>query len=234
MRLRSRPFPVHGLKSILVVAPHPDDETLGCGGILALVSRAGGAAHVVFVTDGRASHPSHPSHSADEIASLRKDEAKAATGTLGVDWNRVFFVDAADGTLAGLGPGASGDIVSKLAAIVAQTAPDAVLLTWRRDGSSDHDASAILVGLAVKKAGRKVQMLEYPIWAWRNPLLLLEPILTSRTVWRVDTREVQSLKAAALDAYVSQTRPIPPDTSPVISPEFTAEFMLPEEFLFEK
>jgi LmbE family N-acetylglucosaminyl deacetylase len=217
-----------------VVAPHPDDETLGCGGTLALLVRAGAAVHVVFVTDGRASHPAHPLFSPDRIAALRRGEARAAVGALGVVWDRVFFVDAPDGTLAALGPEGSNAVAAKLAGILARTVPEAVFLTCRRDGSSDHEASVILARLATEQAGQRPRMLEYPIWAWRNPLLLLKPILASRTVWRVDIHDVSKMKSAALGAYASQTRPIPPDMLPVLSPEFTAEFMVPEEFFFER
>ena len=47
-------------------------------------------------------------------------------------------------------------------------------------------------------------------------------------------KDVLDRKAAALGAYVSQIRPIPPDTRPVLSQEFTSEFGLPEEYLFER
>src|SRR5690606_38092378 len=42
---------------LLVIAPHPDDETLGCGGVIALATCRNVRVHTVFVTDGGASHP---------------------------------------------------------------------------------------------------------------------------------------------------------------------------------
>jgi LmbE family N-acetylglucosaminyl deacetylase len=234
LRARSRPFPGNLFKSVAVVAPHPDDETLGCGGTLAILASGRAAVHVVFVTDGGASHPSHPRFAASEIARMRRAEAKEATGTLGVDWDRVLFVDAPDGGLASLDSASSDAVASRIAEIFAEIAPDAVLLPLRRDGSSDHDASFILVQLALKKAGRRPRIFEFPIWAWRNPLLQIGPILASRAIWRIDIKDVLDRKAAALGAYASQIRPIAPDTRPVLSQEFMSEFSLPEEFLFER
>lgn len=234
LRARSRPFPERALKSVLVFAPHPDDETLGCGGAVACLARAGAIVHIAFVTDGGASHPEHPLLSIPDIIALRRNEAQAATASLGVNWEHVFFIEAHDGTLAAIAPEESEKIVLKIAGLLAKIAPDAIFLTCRKDGSSDHDSTFLLVGRALRKAPNDPRIFEYPIWAWRNPLLLVKPILASRAVWRADITGVLDRKAAALSAYASQIRPIPPDERPVLSQEFTSEFMFPEEFFFEQ
>jgi N-acetylglucosamine malate deacetylase 1 len=234
LRLRSRPYPVQTPKSVLVVAPHPDDETLGCGGVLARIIRAGGTVNVLFVTDGRASHPGHPLISPGTLAALRHDEARAATGALGIEWRNVFFLDSPDGALASLDLAHTNELVAKIANILTKTSAEVLLLTYRHDGSTDHEASVALVKKALSATRQRPQILEFPIWAWRNPLMLVRPILTSRVIWSVDISNVKGMKIAALDAYISQTRPIPPDLMPVLSPEFTSEFTFDEEFLFER
>jgi LmbE family N-acetylglucosaminyl deacetylase len=201
---------------------------------LALLGGSGTEVNVVFLTDGRASHPEHPLVSPEMMATLRKNEAMAATGALRVAGNHVFFLDAPDGTLALLGHEGIGDLVGKIAGILRNLSPDAVLLTCRRDGSTDHEASFRLVQLALKESGQTPRIFEYPIWAWRNPLLLVRPLLTSRKIWRSDIRTTRDLKSTALEAYASQVRPIPPDKLPLLSPDFVSEFMFTEEFLFEK
>lgn len=76
---------------VLVFSPHPDDETLGCGGTLALLRDNGCAVKVVFVTDGGGAG-SLPEGS----IAIRQQEAKAALTTLGVqDW---LFLDEPDGS----------------------------------------------------------------------------------------------------------------------------------------
>lgn len=234
LRGRSRPFSIGEIKSLLVFAPHPDDETLGCGGTLAALRALGAKVHIAFLTDGGASHPRHPVVSPAKLAALRRNEAVAATRALRVESSRVFFIDALDGTLASLPPGGKDDLVLKIAEILGKTSPDAVMLTCWRDGSSDHEAANNLVHLALGRTGRSPRVFEFPIWAWRNPLLLLGPVLRSRAVWRSDIRDTRELKAAALEAYASQVRPIPPDESPVLPSDFLSEFGFPEEFFFER
>jgi LmbE family N-acetylglucosaminyl deacetylase len=233
LRLRSRDFPRGALASALVVAPHPDDETFGCGGAVAVLARDHAAVSVVFVTDGGASHPAHPSAAPAEIAALRRAEALSATGMLGVDPERVFFLDERDGALADLG-GRSDEVARRISGILAQLAPEAVLLPCRADGSTEHEASFALVARALAHAPTRPRILEFPVWSWWNPAMLLGPLFTSRRVWRLDLRDALEVKARAIASYASQTRPIPPETSPALPPEFASLFLCGEEFFFEK
>ncbi len=78
---------------LLVVSPHPDDETLGAGGLIQRVLHAGGAVKVVFMTSGdgfpvgvtSARHVQHPqAQDYREYGRLRQEEAKQALAILGV------------------------------------------------------------------------------------------------------------------------------------------------------
>ena len=62
----------------VVVAPHADDESLACGGLLALLARQGVEAHVVVVTDGAASHPGSAMFPPARLAAVREAESRAA------------------------------------------------------------------------------------------------------------------------------------------------------------
>ena len=234
LRARSRPFPMGLFRSIAVVSPHPDDETLGCGGTLALLTRGRAEVHVLFVTDGSASHPHHPRFTGGQIAEMRKAEARAATGALGLSHDQISFVGGPDGGLSGLDSASSSAIATKMAEVLESVAPDAVLLPLGRDGSSDHNASFVLVQMALQLKGLRPRVLEFPIWSWRNPLIQLRPLLTSGAVWRTDIGPVLDRKVAAIEAYASQIRPIPPDALPVLSPEFTSEFRVAEEYFYER
>src|SRR6476646_4617280 len=83
-------------KSALIVAPHQDDETLGCGGLIALKREQGIPVQVVFITDGAASHTWHPRFKAGEIAPIRKQEALTALAILGVEQTQIHFLDKRD------------------------------------------------------------------------------------------------------------------------------------------
>ncbi len=100
--------PIDGGTSLLVVAPHPDDETLCCGGLIQRVERAGGRVTVVWLTSGDAarlvlmamSRSLFPSPSvARELGALRMREARTATARLGVDGAGQVFLGYPDGGL---------------------------------------------------------------------------------------------------------------------------------------
>ena len=80
--LSSLPF-THARK-ILVVAPHPDDETLGCGGLVSLLAQNGSAFYIVFVTDGSASHRNSTAWPTARLAAQREQEARNALVCLGI------------------------------------------------------------------------------------------------------------------------------------------------------
>ena len=95
-----------GAESVMVLAPHMDDETIGCGGTLARHVRAGASVKVVFLTDGRHGGGSqlralrgNARHAGEmELVATRKAEARQALGILGVQG--MLFLDVEDGTLA--------------------------------------------------------------------------------------------------------------------------------------
>jgi len=86
---------------VLVIAPHPDDESLGCGGTIKLLTEADTAVDVCFLTRGEqgTEAPGLGSEAAQaELARVRSREACAAARVLGVD--RTFFLEGRDGRLA--------------------------------------------------------------------------------------------------------------------------------------
>ena len=233
LRLRSHSLPRKAVASALVVSPHPDDETFGCGGTIALLARDRTAVDVVFITDGSASHPSHPTVPPAELAARRKAEARVATGVLGVGREHVAFFDERDGTLNHLSDERVREVARKITEVLDRLAPEAILLPCRLDGSSEHTASFAIVSRALQSARSKPRILEFPVWSWWNPLLLLKPMLSCRRVWRVELQGVRDVKARAIASYSSQTEPIAPDTAPALPQGFAPMFLCRDEYLFE-
>lgn len=122
-------------RSVLVVAPHPDDETLGCGGLLALCADADVPTRVLFVSGGGAP-ASELGLGEDELVRLRRAEALAAAAVLGVRETR--FLGLPDGALAGH----RKEIERAVDESVATWAPDLVLAPSPTDYHSDHVAVA--------------------------------------------------------------------------------------------
>jgi LmbE family N-acetylglucosaminyl deacetylase len=218
----------------LVFSPHPDDEILGCGGLLTLKRIGGAAVHVVYITDGRASHPGHPALTPEAVAAQRQAEAQTVMDLVGVDRAAVQFLAVPDGTLMHLDGPAIDGLVSRIAGVLRSTHPGEIFLPCRRDGSSEHDSAFIIVARALEQTGLQPRILEFPIWSWWNPLLLIRPLFTCRRVWRLDFRGHENVKRQALAAYASQVQPEPPWEKAILSHEFVSFFSSPEEFFFER
>lgn len=145
----------------VVVAPHPDDETLGCGALIAAKRRLGAEVAVVFLTDGAASHPRFGS---DRLRALRRQEGLAACAELGVAEDAVSFLDRPDGRLARH----VDDAGSALGEILAERRPIEVLVTAATEPHRDHAAAFRVVAAAVRGAHPQPQVRQYPVWLWNH------------------------------------------------------------------
>jgi N-acetylglucosamine malate deacetylase 1 len=233
LRVRSRALLHAELGKTLVIAPHPDDETIGCGGILALMAHAGPQVDILFVTDGGASHPNHATLTPAALIGRRREESRAAISTLGLNWGRVTFLNGPDGELARLEESRRQALRDKMAAHVIATRPDVIFHPMRSDGSSEHEASFALVKSALSVAGSAARILEFPVWARWNALRLLPAVFGSARVWRANVSLVRDVKSRAMACYSSQMRPIPPDLDPALPEGFAAMFLGRYEFFVE-
>lgn len=88
-------------RSCLVLAPHPDDETLGCGGVIMQKLAAGARVEVVVATDGGASHLDDPARktSRQDLVAMREQETRLACAELGLAAEHVSFLGFPDGAL---------------------------------------------------------------------------------------------------------------------------------------
>ena len=233
LRGRSRRYAVDPGVTALVLAPHSDDETLGCGGLLFRKRAAGASIAVAYLTDGSASHPDHPTLTPAALAAQRQDEARQAMRLLGVADRDLHFLNLRDGTLADLDPTAARDAIDRIGRVLQQVQPAEIFLPCRQDGSSEHNAAFLLVQRALALAGLRPRVLEFPVWSWWNPLLLAKPLVTSRQVWRLDFHDDKAVKEKALACYKSQVTALLPGTQPMLSEEFLSFFSHGEEFFLE-
>lgn len=233
LRLRSRPFALDSGSVALVLAPHPDDEALGCGGMVLRKRLQGAAVQIAYITDGSASHPGHPTVTPARLAVQRQQEAREAARRLGVEPTSLHFLGAADGSLARLDDAIAEQLTNRIATLISEIQPGEIFLPCRRDGSSEHEAAFVFAMRAHDRAGSQARVLEFPVWAWWNPLRLIRPLLGSRRIWRLDFHGDEMIKSAAIAAHASQVHPLAPDASPALSPTFLAAFAPAEEFYFE-
>jgi LmbE family N-acetylglucosaminyl deacetylase len=149
---------------VLVVAPHPDDESLGCGGLIATLAKHGTAFCFVFVTDGGASHLGSPTWPRERLAARRRDEAIEALRRLNIADADIRFLALPDAAMPARGSPQWDASVAQIAEIVAKFNPALALLPWRRDPHCDHRASWRLTKDSLRLADSDPLILEYPIW----------------------------------------------------------------------
>jgi LmbE family N-acetylglucosaminyl deacetylase len=216
----------------IIFSPHQDDETIGCGGLIARKRHEGLPLHVVFITDGSLSHPEHPELTPTDIAALRRTEAFQALAILGVESSAIHFLDECDGSLKGLGSTHRDALVGKLAAFIDDLRPGEIFLPCHHDGSDEHSASFTCIRDALLHSGHRPDVWQYPVWAWWKPHFLLANLLLSREVRRLPMEDFQSVKFRALACYRSQIQPTAPWSDSVLPAELQAPGDFAEEYFF--
>ena len=210
----------------VVVAPHPDDEALGVGGVIAHLADLGLPVGVVFLTDGEGSHPGSPSHPPDVLADRRRGEARTACRELGVKEEAIAFLALPDGGVPRAGAdgfAAAADRLRSALGEVAGEPPHTVLTPWRREPHGDHRAAFDLAAAAAGGA----RVVEYPVHLWqvRAPADVPrfggdEPEVNAV---RVNVSAVRDRKRAAIGAHASQI-------DPAVIPDSPTGFTLPAEW----
>lgn len=204
-------------RTCLVLAPHPDDETLGCGALIARKRAAGTRVRVLVATDGRYSHTSRVI-TPDRLADLRRDESLMACSELGVPDEDVVHLGLVEGTTA-----EHMDVVTRRILVEIENHRfDDVLVTSPLDWHLDHRALFEAASVAVSRCPG-TRLLEYPVWAWADGPwsnspgrsayraaydLVRDPVATAASLRPVTVRAyAQHLdgKRRALAAYASQT-----------------------------
>lgn len=201
----------------VVFSPHPDDETLGCGGTIARKLQAGAAITVVFMTDGSRSHSKLMAR--DKLGALRKAEALAATGQLGLSPDDVVFFDYPDQNLTEH----ATEAVARAEEIIRQRKPVQIFAPFRNPLHPDHMVTNNVVRQALANVEKGVVLYEFPIWFWNQwPWVAMHPpgrrhiprlamaglSSAGRAVWNfrraVNIAPVAETKRQALMQYRSQ------------------------------
>ena len=202
--------------TLVVVAPHPDDETLGVGGTLHELSAHGWRVVIVAVTDGEASQGRQDPARVAWLRSIRPLEQRLAVSALtrAVEIVRLGFDD---GRVAR----SMHALVDALATIVGEAS--LVLSTWHQDGHPDHEAVGTAARRAAARAG--VRFAEFPIWGWHWARRADLPRRQLRG-WRLSPDSLNA-KRRALEAFASQTSGT--DGAPVLPAHVLTRFLRPVE-----
>lgn len=172
-------------RSLVVVAPHPDDETIGCGGLIALATNENVCVTIVVVTDGAASHPGSGSWPPARIARQRRSELEHAIEILGVT-RTPYCLGLPDSRTLALSDMDRRTATTELADIIAQSSPELVLTPWRREPHCDHQFSYSLTRDALVQSRSNAACVEYIVWTKANGEKVSNPSQGKqhRSFWR--------------------------------------------------
>jgi LmbE family N-acetylglucosaminyl deacetylase len=209
----------------IVVAPHPDDEVLGCGGLLALLARAGHEIVVVGVSDGEAAFPGSGVWTPTVLARRRRIERSQGLHRLGLSQPALAL---------GLPDGAVGRHEATLAARVRALLRDGdtLLAPWRLDGHPDHEAAGRAA--ATVAAERGCRLWAYPVWMWHwaAPDDARVPWDRMRRL-ELDTDACER-KVRAIAAHTSQLAGVPSESREPVLPDWAlARLLRPFEVFIE-
>jgi LmbE family N-acetylglucosaminyl deacetylase len=186
-------------KGAVVIAPHPDDESLGCGALLAAAAEMEVPARVVVVSDGCMSHPNSRRYPQARLRETRQREAQSAAQALGLTTSDVVFLDLPDAAVPAAGAEAQR-AVETIMTVARNIRAGSLFVTWRHDAHCDHQASYVIARQAQRQLG-EVRMFEYSIWGRDGSEIIDFPAPRG---WRLPSSDFRKRKRKAIEAHASQ------------------------------
>lgn len=225
---------VMGFGRTLIVAPHADDESLGCGGVISLLRKYQQDVYILLLSDGTLSHPNSKEYTPEKLRDLRESELLASAAILGVAAENIIFCRYRDRDVPGDLHAEYDSALQDISKMLEVLRPQSIFLPWRRDPHPDHRAAFQLINPANNK---QAKVYEYTIWLQELGEENDAPTLEEVTPFRLDISSVLQKKMEAIAAHRSQTANIITDDPHgfQISKEMLQEFNVPyETFLISK
>ncbi|MDP2019094.1 PIG-L deacetylase family protein [Hydrogenophaga sp.] len=209
---------------LVIVAPHPDDEILACGGLIATHVTQGGRVLIVAVTDGEASHNDSPSFNREDLAYIRRHERWLGLRHLGLSQPMVLALALEDGNVQQQG----SVLLQRLMSLLQPD--DVVVSTWENDGHPDHDTTGQMTRRASAAIGCACLAAPVWMWHWATPG-------DARVPWpRLRGLPLSAAaglhKQAALAAHRSQLNPRSADLGAVLGPAIVQRAAWRTEYYF--
>ncbi|MEE4207822.1 MAG: PIG-L family deacetylase [Parvularcula sp.] len=203
-------------RSAIVVAPHPDDETIAAFGLISMLRKHQTKVHVIVVTDGAASHRQSNAWPKTKLIERRQLETAAAMKLAGLDQANLSFLGLDDGGLQDL---SAKDHKTIVRAVAQKREVDLLVVPDLSDAHPDHQA----IGRVLQRYGGTRSIWTYKVWP---------PSSTpSDDCVCLDLGSIRDLKRQALRTYETQTGMITDDPQGfTITPELFDAFTGPVEY----
>ena len=227
--VRTRPrlpmLDLTGFSEMIVVAAHPDDETLGFGATCAMLATRGVRVQVVSVSDGGASHPNSAALHGRRLEEARRAELCHAARALGVG----------EPISLGLPDGQIGDHEDRLTDLLGdilagRPAGTCCAATWSGDGHPDHEAVGRAAAAATELAG--IELLEYPVWMWHWAHPTDGTVPWHRAFQVPLSGEARRRKHAAAQCFRSRFESATAGAAPVLPPAVLQRLLAVGEVVF--
>lgn len=159
-------------KSIVVIAPHQDDEAIGCGGALALQASSGNAPSIVVLQDG-ADGCEELGFTRQGMMEMRNEESRRAAAVIAaspVFLNHPVLAD-------------DGAQIAELAEVLIERKADAVFIPFALDGHRDHRTANYILAGALRKISWNVRVFGYEVWGMciPNVVLIIDDVIETKT-----------------------------------------------------
>ncbi|WP_026420177.1 bifunctional PIG-L family deacetylase/class I SAM-dependent methyltransferase [Actinoalloteichus caeruleus] len=208
-----------------VVAAHPDDETLGAGGVVRHLHRQGTEVVLVVATDGEAAFPDSPADERAELAGIRRRELRAALDRMGLDGVDPVWLGLPDSGLAEH----EDALVSVLRELMADS--DLCLFPWPDDPHPDHRAAGRAAAAAAPVGAHRWS---YPIWLWHWRAPEDRSIPWDRALLHPLSSDDRAARGAAIAEFTSQLKPGPRGEDPILDEDMLSHLDRDGEVLFRE
>lgn len=183
---------------VLIVAPHPDDEVLGCSGLIQRLLREGKQVDVVILSGGGKSHAGCCQIEETLLIDSRRDLSRKAADILGLSLKNLHFLNYPDGRIS-FGCAET----SKLKNLIETLSPNVIFVPHKGEGWSDHLTAGEIIRKLINQDSQ-VELYEYCVWFWFY------------NVWNINWKNArvlalspqeQTVKNRAIDAYILPKAP---------------------------
>lgn len=214
-------IPISALGPVLIASPHPDDETLGCGGLIARCAGIACPVSVLLMTNGEGSHPGDTAWQ-EKLGNIRKREQHRALKALGLKKPDIIPLALSDGGLEQLSDEMYERVVAVIQDVIQSRRIRTVFVPAIDDRHADHQQTARFLAEAVSKLP-VAHFFSYQIWP---PEQRPTQVTANEVEYRLNISDIVGVKRRAIRKHQSQLAPI--DSA------HTEGFRMPQELMEEK
>lgn len=229
------PTELKNVHNCLVLVPHPDDESLGCGGLIAMLTGKKADVSVIVTTDGSQSHPNSIAFPPEKVKQIREKEVLKALEILGVDQENVSFLEGKDTCLPSRNQEGFEDLCYKMAGTIKRLKPQLILVPYELDPHCDHRATWQLLDEVLSQFGH-LRVWEYPIWLYELAREEDVPELKAGELKKLNISHYLNTKLQAIHSHVSQTTKLIDDDPNgfILTHEMIGHFTTDFEYFIER